>query len=199
MPITDLYITLIPNKSIEVIYPPERQAYINSASNEKLRSQRYFVWKLLEYALNNSFGLDFKKLEFQLGESGKWLLENCYFSLSHSEGVVAVAVSDNPIGLDIEWAERSVSPLLYKKILSDREVTEFYRLDESERKEYLIKKWTMKESVFKLGVEKTFHPKNLELNNNVYTGKLNLKNKELCFSVANKVLENLRLFNNIEL
>ena len=199
MSVTDLYIALIPDKPIEKVYPTERQEYIQSTSNEVLRNQRYFVWKLLEYALKNSFGFDFKEMKFNLNEQGRWECDKCYFSLSHSNNVVAVAVSDSLVGVDIESSNRSVSDTLYKKILTDKEISEYINMEKSEQKNYLIKKWTAKESLFKMGESKVFHPKELQNDRKVYTNTIILNDIAFCYSVTNDNIEKLRVFTNIEL
>lgn len=199
MSVTDLYIALISDKPIEKVYPPERQEYIQSASNQKLCSQRYFVWKLLEYALKNSFGFCFKEMKFNLNEHGRWECDKCFFSLSHSKNVVAAAVSDGPVGVDIEFMERSFSDKLYKKILTEKEISEYINMEKSEQKNYLIKKWTAKESLFKIGESKVFHPKELQNDRKVYTNTIILNDIAFCYSVTNDNIEKLRVFTNIEL
>ena len=199
MSVTDLYIALISDKPIEKVYPTERQEYIQSTSNEVLRNQRYFIWKLLEYALKNSFGFDFKEMKFNLNEQGRWECDKCYFSLSHSNNVVAVAVSDSLVGVDIESSNRSVSDTLYKKILTDKEISEYINMEKSEQKNYLIKKWTAKESLFKMGESKVFHPKELQNDRKVYTNTIILNDIAFCYSVTNDNIEKLRVFTNIEL
>ena len=199
MSVNDLYIAFIPDKPVEKVYPPERQEYIQSTSNEVLRNQRYFVWKLLEYALKNSFGFDFKEMKFNLNKQGRWECDKCYFSLSHSNNVVAVAVSDSLVGVDIESSNRSVSDTLYKKILTDKEISEYINMEKSEQKNYLIKKWTAKESLFKIGESKVFHPKELQNDRKVYTNTIILNDIAFCYSVTNDNIEKLRVFTNIEL
>ena len=199
MSVNDLYIAFIPDKPVEKVYPPERQEYIQSTSNEVLRNQRYFVWKLLEYALKNSFGFDFKEMKFNLNKQGRWECDKCYFSLSHSNNVVAVAVSDSPVGVDIEFMERSFSDKLYKKILTEKEISEYINMEKSEQKNYLIKKWTAKESLFKIGESKVFHPKELQNDRKVYTNTIILNDIAFCYSVTNDNIEKLRVFTNIEL
>ena len=199
MSVNDLYIAFIPDKPVEKVYPTERQEYIQSTSNEVLRNQRYFVWKLLEYALKNSFGFDFKEMKFNLNEQGRWECDKCYFSLSHSNNVVAAAVSDGPVGVDIEFMERSFSDKLYKKILTDKEISEYINMEKSEQKNYLIKKWTAKESLFKIGESKVFHPKELQNDRKVYTNTIILNDIAFCYSVTNDNIEKLRVFTNIEL
>lgn len=199
MSVTDLYIALIPDKPIGEVYPPKRQEYIKSASNKKLISQRYWVWKLLEYALKNSFGFDFKEIEFKLNKQGRWSSDKCFFSLSHSKNVVAVAVADSPVGVDIECMERSVSDTLYKKILTDKEISEYINMEKSEQKNYLIEKWTAKESLFKMGEDKLFQPKKTETNRNIYNDRMVFSDITFGFCVTNENIENLRIFKNIEL
>ena len=42
----------IPDRDIsDLLYPPERQAEIDGISRESVRREKYFVWKLLEYAV----------------------------------------------------------------------------------------------------------------------------------------------------
>ena len=199
MSVNDLYIAFIPDKPVEKVYPPERQEYIQSTSNEVLRNQRYFVWKLLEYALKNSFGFDFKEMKFNLNKQGRWECDKCYFSLSHSNNVVAVAVSEGPVGVDIEFMERSFSDKLYKKIMTEKEISEYINMEKSEQKNYLIKKWTAKESLFKIGESKVFHPKELQNDRKVYTNTIILNDIAFCYSVTNDNIEKLRVFTNIEL
>ena len=86
----------------EPIYPPERQAEIEKCSNEKVKREKYFVWKLLEYAIFNTIGEPIENFNFEKNPNRKWVSDRVYFSLSHSDGVVAVALSDREVGVDIE-------------------------------------------------------------------------------------------------
>ena len=98
------------------LYPKERQAQIENTKNKKLKLQRYFSWKLLEKALHNSFGISIEKCNFTLSDTGKWECDSFYFSISHTKGLVAVAISNRPVGLDLE--ERQVPLKLKDKILT---------------------------------------------------------------------------------
>ena len=42
------------------VYPTERNTLIEKTKNESLRRERYSVWKLLEYALLDTFGIDIR-------------------------------------------------------------------------------------------------------------------------------------------
>ncbi len=83
-------------------------------------------------------GLDGIKYDFY----GKPCKDNCFFSLSHSNSYVVLAVADSEIGVDIEMV-RSRNPKLADYVLSTEEKKElkeemdFYRF------------WTSKESLVK--------------------------------------------------
>ena len=86
MPIANVYIAEIPNQSEwGEVYPPARQAEIDAVKNEKVKREKYYVWKLLEYALLHAFGKRIEEISFTKSVNGKWECDFCYFSLSHSE------------------------------------------------------------------------------------------------------------------
>ena len=137
----DVYIAIIPeNGCMEAVYPPERDQEINLTSNEKIKKEKHYVWRLLEYAVLNSFGFCMEDMAFQKTKRGKWITPNCEFSLSHSNGVVAVAVSRFRVGIDIEIAHGACSPRIAPRVLTEMELLEYNSLADIEREEYLIKK-----------------------------------------------------------
>ena len=77
----------------ESLYPLQRQEQIDNIKNSLKKQQSYSAWKLLEYAINTTFNYNFKDLVFTLN-NGKWSCDKCYFSISHSNNFVAVAVSN---------------------------------------------------------------------------------------------------------
>lgn len=79
-----------------------RAEEISACSNEFLRKQKFYVWKLLEFATVDALGLKLDLLNLKRDKNGKWHSDKCCFSLTHSKNVVAVALSDNPIGVDAE-------------------------------------------------------------------------------------------------
>lgn len=76
-----------------------------------------------------------------IGNNGKPMASGCYFNISHSHGLVACAVSDVPVGIDVEKI-RPVSPRLLR-ILSPAE-RESVRRDED-----FFRLWTLKEALIK--------------------------------------------------
>lgn len=78
-------------------------------------------------------------------QSGKWVAANCYLSLSHTDGYVAAAVSDLPVGVDIERTNRRLAKGLYERIVCGNEKALYTAPDNTQ----LLQLWTAKEAVFK--------------------------------------------------
>ena len=76
-----------------------------------------------------------------VGNNGKPMASDCYFNISHSHGLVACAVSDVPVGIDVEKI-RPVPPRLMG-ILSPQE-RESVRCDAD-----FFRLWTLKEALIK--------------------------------------------------
>jgi len=197
--VTDLYIAPIPKGEIGTVVPALRQEQLEKTNHAGLRRQRYFVWKLLEYALNRSFGLKMENLVFSRDENGKWSCDGCCFSLSHCKEAVAVAVSRKPVGVDIEPMTRPVTQRLGAKILTPRELQELETLPPAKHDSYLLEKWSAKESLFKAGNEKNFVPRQLETEKGVATKRLEIGEKTYICTVASEDISCLRVYENIVL
>ncbi len=102
---------------------------------------------LLQRALNFHGASDFEIIK---NENGKPYLKDIplFFSVSHTEDLTAVAISEEELGLDVEKLTREVKfPLILKR----------YSLSEQKRiltGEDFIRNWTAKESFIKKRGEK---------------------------------------------
>lgn len=186
---TRIYIAGYPSSiNIEPLLPIERFEYITSASNEKVKIQRYAVWKLLEHAVYDTLGIKIENLHLKRSERGKWECPFVRLSLSHTDSAVAVALSQAPVGVDIEpinLHEPSRCDKLAKKILTPQELCEYQRLSESERNLFFIEKWTSKEAVFKSLDEPVFSPSSLDTSGySVITSKVLIEGSDFIFSLA---------------
>ena len=181
---------MIPQGDMEKVLPPMRQAQIENTTHEGLKRQRYYVWKLLELALQRSFGYEMKNLDFSRAENGKWTCNDCFFSLSHTKDAVAVAVSRKPVGVDLECSDHTVRPGLAEKILT-REEKELPRDGEEL---FLLKMWCAKEALFKAGNDSAFQPQKISALSGVKTQKVQIGEKEYILAVAGDGLQNLRFY-----
>ena len=153
-PIRDVNIT-------EVLYPESRYREILACKNENARREKYLVWKLLEQAIKTGTDLDFANLEFTKTANGKWVCHDLYFSLSHADGVVCVAVSDQPIGVDVE-AVKDIRPALANKILTEGERAIMESIPKDKRGRFLLDAWAKKESIFKMRGGEALLPNRIE-------------------------------------
>lgn len=198
IPVVDVYYTGIPKSDeYKALYPREREEYVNKTNNTRVKKERYYVWKLLEYALDRSFGMKISELEFTRDDLGKWKTDKCFFSLSHSGNIVAVAVSTKPVGVDVEKIDGKRDRLFANKILTDDELRVFDTLDESEKSEYLICRWTEKESIFKLSGSTVFSPSKISSYGNVNTRNISLSNEIYSLSVASDHIDRLRIYESL--
>ncbi len=154
-----VYYAKIPNEiKFEKIFPKQREDEINSSQNERIKRQKYCVWKLLEMAVNECIGGCFDEINFQKNVNGKWECEEFYFSLSHSEKYLAVALSNFPVGVDVQII-RSADEKIADKILNELERTQFDLLKGDRKQSYLLGCWAKKECLLKVSGEGALKPK----------------------------------------
>lgn len=173
IPVVHVYVEKFPfDVENDKIVPPEREKEIESCSNLGVRSEKFYAWKLLEKALMRSLGLKLENLGATRNKNGKWECSSCWFSISHSGDLVAVAVSRKPVGVDIEKRDEArFTDALEDKIVTKREASTLRRLKESGRRTALNTLWTKKEAVFKLDGAKSFRPKQIETSKYASTTK----------------------------
>lgn len=107
----------------------------NLLKSHALTLESKTAWNLLETLYKSVYGVDLPLPRFE--KSGKPIIENGFISLSHSNGAVAVAFSnDIDVGVDIELIKNEV-PKNLSKLLGKKQPLSFY------------KKWTEREAVIK--------------------------------------------------
>lgn len=145
---------------------------------ETEESQSPAVHGLLEEVLVTDWGVVSPKLE--TGPYGKpFLTAGPHFSLSHSHGAVAAAVSDRPVGADLERI-RAFPEKLPGRVLSPGEQKWFTARGELKRDFFTL--WTLKESFLKyLGTGLRGFPNDTEFYE--AAGRWRLRGSELKFSV----------------
>ncbi len=198
IPVLVIYTAQIPtNTKMGELVPKERNEEVKSCKNEEVKREKYYVWKLLEYALERTFGKKLKKLDIYKSNSGKWECDGYEFSLSHSHGVVAVAVSRRKVGVDIEL-KKELRVNIADKILSDKEAEEFNGVAQNERNDWLIKKWTQKESAFKLNGKAVSSIKDIPTDS-VKTFEVSVGGNNYYLSVCSEWADNAKIIENVDL
>lgn len=173
------------------VYPPERQEQIEKCSNINVKTEKYFAWQTLRYSMEKYLDAPFESHNLCRNDNGKWISDKCYFSISHSQGVVAVAVSTQNVGVDIEAVKRHKVGL-ESKILTQNEMQYLSGLDPTAAEEYVIRKWSEKESIFKTLDQKGFAPTNIETANfSVNSQALDIDGERFILSISAADLENI--------
>lgn len=180
-----IFYAVLPDEKIEKTGNLIRDEEILSCTNQTVKKQKFFVWKLLLKGLELS-GLKASEIEFFKEPSGKWTADKIFFSLSHSKNALAVAISTAPVGVDIQKIV-STNYNLALKILNDSELEEFNSLKNTEKSDYLILKWTQKESIFKSLNKSVFSKDLLALNKGkLLSEKVKIENEFYYLSVYNE-------------
>ena len=105
---------------------------------------------LVRTAVSEKFNINSKDVRFRVRENGKPYIENIdiEFSISHSGTIAVCAISDKPVGIDIEQI-RDVNINLVKKLFTPDEQN--YVLEKwSLSKQRFFEVWTRKEAYVKM-------------------------------------------------
>ena len=103
---------------------------------------------ILADLLHRDYGVG--EFSLETGEHGKPFIadhKEIHFNISHCQRAIAVAVSDEPVGIDVESFRRFSNSLL-DKTMNDSEKAEILASESPE--EIFAAYWTRKEAVFKL-------------------------------------------------
>jgi len=144
------------------IFPQERRKETEACGSESLKAQKLSGWRLLGYAVKETFGWEMRDLHFEKTPNGKWTSKEFEFSLTHSGNLVAVAVSKQRVGIDAEKIDlKRFDIRLRNRILTAREKERLQGTEEERaRKANLL--WTKKEAIFKMNGFGAFFPAKIE-------------------------------------
>ncbi len=109
------------------------------------REQSLRAYMLLQRLIKEEYGITEPPVFREL-ENGKPVIighEDIHFNMSHCKYAVACAVSNEPVGIDVERIQEKVNDDLAKYVLSDDELKDITPLK-------FTRLWTMKEAVVKL-------------------------------------------------
>lgn len=141
--------------SLEEAHPflsDNRLSRIARCVPENKKKQLAAAELLTAYALHNS-GVRIKlPLDLAYGAHGKPYLPDCpvSFNASHSGRFVVCAVSELPVGVDVQEMRDADFKKLARKLCSDRELGLLYEKSGVEEKQLFYEIWTRKESKVKL-------------------------------------------------
>jgi len=101
-----VHLALLHVNSPEMPAMVSEDAYTNSFKHLQRKKESLVARTLLNDLCQIVFGSSLLSLNFRKSPLGQPLLDTGYCSISHSNGWVFVAVSDSPVGVDIEQLEQ---------------------------------------------------------------------------------------------
>lgn len=123
---------------------------------------------LLRRALHRYLPSSNSKLEFIVSETGKPRLTASEtptpieFNLTHCDTCVACAISNSPVGIDVESTQRELEPETVTRILHHSEAHRINDLAPELKHRALLNYWTSKESILKaIGIGLLIEPNEL--------------------------------------
>lgn len=186
-PTTELY-----NKMLELVGENKRNKILNIKQHKK-RLQSLFADVLLRVILCTRFNIDINDIKFDDVNGKPYLVgESICFNVSHSENMVAVAVSDRNIGVDLEKT-RNINPKLIDRYFTKCE-KEYISVDLPDWQTRFFEVWTKKEAFLKrsgVGLRVKLNELETECCHNVKTYNLDDVVLSVCCHDAN-----IHLYNN---
>lgn len=187
-----VYITNI-NNIVSNDLPLFEKDFIKSINNDKVIRQKKSAYGLLKIAVKEILGINENFQNFAKTKQGKPYTSDYYFSISHSDNIVAVAISKCEIGIDIECISKDRKwDLLKRKIVNENEKNIILNSAEE-----IISLWTKKEAYFKLVSGDLFVPKNIDISNKIIKSLENIKDKEKSYILSIASNENKHIVVNI--
>ena len=127
--------------------PPWRQAYILRYKRADDRRRSLGVWRLMEGMLA---ARGFRAQQVAVDARGKPYCDGVFFSLSHVGDLALCAVSDAPIGCDIERVRDAPFEIAPRVFCPGERAYLHSAQDESEAQRRFFTLWTLKESYMKM-------------------------------------------------
>ncbi len=129
---------------------PSRRAQTESISHPDVKRATISGEWLCKTMLSEQSGLPFAQISLARGKDGKPFALNLplHFSVSHSGAWVACAISQSPVGIDLE-SVRNRDLSVTKRVCSPEE-TDFIFADQREQLQRFLKVWTVKEAFVKM-------------------------------------------------
>ncbi len=144
----------------------EKKAAVVKLKRAETANQRIVADALARNALSEIGGIPADKIIFSTNEFGKPYAENVdlYFSVSHSEDVVICAVSERPVGIDVE----KIRVVRFKTAERFATAQELEYIGENAERFFEI--WTLKEAYFKCigtGLDANIKNVSFKINGNI--------------------------------
>ena len=187
-PLIDVYVASVERFKDFKKMPKYAKNELKFVKNPTLAAQKKASYGLLDYAFSASFKVspDFKSM--YKDERGKPRLKEKFFSVSHTNGLVCVAISGVNVGVDVEEIKEHVSlDKTRSHIAFDGEAASTI--------EEMIALWTKKEAIFKLDdAIPSYNPSKIDTSKyQSKTSFLEYDGKKYALTLASSIVTNVNV------
>lgn len=187
-----IYVAKISDYCNNDILPSYTKLEIKRLTNEKIIQQKRATYGLLRQIIFDNYGIDEDFQDFYK-KDGKPFCKKFCFSISHSHHLVAIAISDNDVGIDIEKIDFTKNYIKIAKFIATEKELKLCKDIQS-----VTKLWTQKEAIFKLGSNKLFIHKDIETSNHATKSyQINCNSDKYCLTIAYNKKAKIELFNYV--
>lgn len=168
-PVCDVYVAnfspeQIGEERIGAILCAARRREIEATSNAALRAARIRDWEVLSLAAGRSLKICAADAQFRKKIGGKWVCDKFEFSLTHTKNAVAAAVSNHPVGVDMEFVGEIAERFAPERLdgMRKRYFTAGEQLAFGGGAEDFARCFTAKEAAFKRSGKGAFRPSRID-------------------------------------
>ena len=137
------------------------------------------------------------ELAIQKHDTGKWVCAQYGISMTHSNGVVCVAVSDQEIGVDLELI-RPQREGMAERVMNGAELAAHRAAPD--RNDHFVRVWSKKESLFKTLDQRNATWEQIRaLDGAVYQQRITIAQGSFWLSVATPYLDQVRIVTDVDL
>lgn len=169
---------------------PERSERIRRIKPERDKILSFFAEIKMKNEISEYCGIPFKDIKFSYNSHGKPYLKDTAvnFSVSHSENLIAFAISEKAVGIDLEHTSRKPNMRVAERFFTADEYNSIINSENPDEEFYKI--WTSKESYLKMigtGLSKSLNSFDVlldELKNYFFTEKAEKYILTVCYENA---------------
>ena len=100
-PVIDLYVAQLPQQRNDCHFPCKNRKYSMRDFVAKMKDKPSFEREIFLYAANRTYGLQENDIKFIKTIFGGWKCEQFYFSVSRTDEVILVGISNKPLKVDV--------------------------------------------------------------------------------------------------
>jgi 4'-phosphopantetheinyl transferase len=114
-----------------------------------VRQRKIVARARLRQILSHYLNMDPRTIEISGGTYGKPQVKGLEFNVSHSENLAVYAISQQPVGIDIEYRRSLEMTSLVERFFAPTELADWQKLPAEQRELAFFRAWTMKEAYLK--------------------------------------------------